>query len=282
MPYNSRGVILMKVHDFTGHKIGMLTVIERAGTTKHGNALWKCVCDCGNETFVPGGALNSQRIKSCGCLRKNDLTNRRYGKVLVVERLEADEHGDTLYRCKCDCGNEFFARQSNLVRGHSLSCGKIGCKKTNKTHGLRSTELYKKYYDIRTRCNNKNNASYGGRGIKLCEEWSGENGFLRFAEWSFANGYKEGLSLDRIDVNGNYEPSNCRWVTWEIQAKNKRPLPQNTTGVAGVYHKDGKYAANISVNGKRYHLGTFTTIEEAAMARRKAEEQYWGWTLNSD
>lgn len=269
----------MRQNDLTGKKFGKLLVVGKAGVNKYRNCTWNCLCECGNETVVSGGNLIRGNTTSCGCNKINDLVGKRYGKILVVERLNATTHGDTLYRCKCDCGNEVIARQSNLVKRHNLSCGEYGCKKTNKTHGMRNSDLYKKYYDIHTRCNRKDNYLYGGRGISVCAEWSGECGFENFMKWSTENGYKEGLSLDRIDVDGDYCPENCRWVTWDIQAKNKRPLPNNTTGVSGVYPKDGKYAASISVNGKRFHLGTFKTIEETTKARREAEQKYWGWTL---
>lgn len=268
----------MPMKDLTGHRFGRLTAIKPQGKNKFNNYLWLCRCDCGNEITVLSGNLLKGNTKSCGCIQKNDLTGKRYGKLFVVERLEADEHGDTAYLCKCDCGNEIIVRQSNLVRGHHTSCGIYGCKKTNKIHGMRQSDLYHKYYDIHTRCGRKDNPLYGGRGISVCEEWSGPNGFVAFMEWSMAHGYKEGLSLDRIDVNGDYCPENCRWTTLEMQAQNKRLLPSNKTGVAGVYLKAGKYAAQISVHGQRLHLGTFETIPEAAKARRDAELKYWGWT----
>ena len=267
-----------RMKDLTGKRFGKLTAIEPNGKNKYGNYLWLCRCDCGNEIIALSGNLLKGNTKSCGCTQENDLTGNRYGKLLVVKRMSAAKHGDTVYICKCDCGNEITARQSNLVKGHHTSCGKLGCKKTNLTHGMRQTDIYKKYYDIHTRCNDKNNPLYGGRGISVCEKWSGPSGFLSFMEWSMANGYEEGLSLDRINVNGDYCPENCRWTDMETQARNKRLLPSNKTGYAGVYIKNGKYAAQISVDKKHMHLGTFQTIEEAAKARRDAELKYWGWT----
>lgn len=272
----------MPIKDLTGRTFGRLSVIEKAGKNKYGNILWRCKCECGNVVVVPSANLIRGNTKSCGCLRINDLTGKRYGKLLVSKRLHTNEHGETWYLCTCDCGNEVKVSQSNLVKGHSYSCGKYGCKKTNRTHGMRFSDLYKKYYDIHTRCGDKDNLLYGGRGIAVCQEWSGENGFVNFMEWSRINGYKEGLSLDRIDVDGDYCPSNCRWVSMEVQAQNKRLLPSNTTGVSGVYPKDGRYAAQISVKNKRIYLGTFKTIQEAKTARKDAEIKYWGWTKIKD
>lgn len=267
-----------RMKDLTGQKFVRLTAIEPVGKDKNGSFLWRCRCDCGKEIVALSGNLVRGNTKSCGCIQANDLTGKRYGKLLVVDRLGTNSHGDAIYRCKCDCGSIKKVRQSNLVKGHAMSCGKYGCKKTNKTHGMRETYLYKKYYDIHTRCDKKDNPLYGGRGISVCDEWSGQNGFIAFMEWSVSHGYKEGLSLDRIDNDGDYCPENCRWTTMEVQAQNKRLLQSNKTGVAGVYLKDGKYAAQIGVHGRKVYLGTFGTIAEAAKARREAELKYWGWT----
>lgn len=267
-----------RMKDLTGQRFCRLIAIEPCGKSKHGSYFWKCKCDCGKEIVALSGNLVRGNTKSCGCLQGNDLTGKRYGKLLVVERLGTNGHGDALYFCQCDCGNTNIVIQSNLIKNHALSCGKYGCKKTNRTHGMRQSDLYHKYYDIHTRCDRKDNPLYGGRGISVCKEWSGENGFLHFMEWSMENGYKEGLSLDRIDVNGNYCPENCRWVTWEIQAQNQRVARNNKTGISGVYIKNGKYAAQISVHGKRLYLGTFETIAEATKSRREAELKHWGWT----
>lgn len=270
-------VIAVPMKDLTGQRFGKLVAIKPDGKNKYNNITWLCRCDCGEQISVPGGNLTRGNTKSCGCLKVNDLTGKRYGKLQVVERLETI-NGETWYLCQCDCGNQHKASQSNLIKGHVLSCGVYGCKKTTRTHGMRQTDIYKKYYDIHTRCNRKDNPLYGGRGISVCEEWSGPNGFIAFVEWSMSHGYKEGLSLDRIDVNGDYCPENCRWTDMETQARNKRLLPSNKTGYAGVYLKDGKYAAQIRVDGKHLHLGSFATIEEAAKVRRDAELKYWGWT----
>lgn len=141
----------------------------------------------------------------------------------------------------------------------------------------KNKRLYKIWQGIRQRCNNPNDkdyGSYGGRGIKVCDEW--DNSAERFIVWALENGYKDNLSIDRIDVNSGYSPENCRWATWTQQARNKRMEKTNTTGVVGVHMDRGKYRAIIYVNNKRVDLGRHNTLEEAKEARRQGEIKYWG------
>lgn len=171
---------------------------------------------------------------------KVDLTGKRFGRLVVLEQAEyhIDKKGRKIrmWKCKCDCGNETIVRHGGLQRGTTTSCGcfhKEIVGSLNRTHGLSANcgRLYPLWKSIKYRCYNKNSKSYsqyGGRGIAMCDEW--KNDFLAFHDWAIANGYKEEktdkglniLTIDRIDVNGNYEPSNCRFVTNDVQAKNKR------------------------------------------------------------
>lgn len=140
-------------------------------------------------------------------------------------------------------------------------------------------QIYKAWQSIRQRCDNPNDKSYsnyGGRGISVCEEWEGSPD--AFIEWALANGFQPGLSIDRINVNGDYCPENCRWATATKQARNRRIERANKTGVNGVHMDRGKYRALIYVNNKRVDLGRHNTLEEAAEARRKGEEKYWAVT----
>ena len=136
-----------------------------------------------------------------------------------------------MWKCKCDCGNEKIVRGSDLTTRKTSSCGCYRKEKTSVTHtihGGKNSRLYAVWCDIKQRCNNSNNPIYkyyGERGIKLCEEWT--NDFNVFREWAIKNGYDENAkrgkcTIDRIDVNGNYEPSNCRWVSMAEQNLNKR------------------------------------------------------------
>ena len=154
-----------------------------------------------------------------------DLRGQRFGMWTVLKLFEKKKEG-TYWTCQCDCGNVSNVHGGNLVAGRSKNCG---CQKGKQValrcakHNGSRTRLYSIYNGIKARCFNKNNPAfyrYGGRGITMCEEW--RNSFDSFKKWSYDNGYDEKLSIDRIDVDGNYEPNNCRWATPKEQGNNTR------------------------------------------------------------
>lgn len=170
-----------------------------------------------------------------------DLTGKRFNRLLVLRRTEnyVDKRGviTAQWVCLCDCGKEKVLRTGDLTTGHYQSCGCLNRERllqSHTKHGLGKTRIYHIYLGMMDRCYDEKNCSsykyYGGRGITVCDEWHGGEGAKRFKEWAIKNGYKDGLTLDRIDCNGNYTPDNCRWVTYKTQNNNKRDNHYITIG----------------------------------------------------
>lgn len=222
MPFK-KGQKAHNFNDLTGLKFNMLTVESFYGI-KNQQSYWICKCDCGNEKILPNSSL--KRTKSCGCAMKmhySDLSGFENSDIAVLSF--AERRNNRIYwNCKCKhCGNIIQKEGGNIKKGLA-TCKCIHMKRIGKSNSkpFRDSELYSIWNGMKTRCYNQNEKSYkyyGGRGIIICEEW--KNDFMKFYEWALNNGYKTGLSIERKNVNGNYEPCNCIWMTMKEQAKNK-------------------------------------------------------------
>lgn len=158
--------------------------------------------------------------------------------------------------------------------------GRTGGLNSTTKHGLKHTPEWLAWKNMRQRCLNKNHSQYGdygGRGIIICDRWD-----------SFVNFYTDmgvkpsrSHSIDRIDNDGDYEPSNCRWTTKTVQVINRRPAKNNSSGIVGVsfYKSKAKWQAAIKVDGTSMHLGYFEDVDDAKNARKNAEQRYFAPVL---
>lgn len=167
-----------------------------------------------------------------------DITGQKFNRWTVIKRVDTHPRR-TFWLCKCDCGTERPVEGKHVRYGTSKSCGCL-CLEINSRrlkgnthgniHGLHLHPLYAIRRSLISRCECKNNKfykNYGGRGIRVCQNW--RNSMLEFYQWAIENGWKKGLSIDRIDTDGNYEPENCRWIT--IGENSRRPKSKRSNSI---------------------------------------------------
>lgn len=211
--------------DITNQRFGKLLVIRPC--PEMGSPLkWECECDCGNHIFTTGQKLRFGVTKSCGCYKSEctrkrnikDLTGQRFGKLVVLEKSHIENHR-VYWLCQCDCGNTTIVSSLDLTNGNTKSCK---CKR-NTLNGESRSNLYHRWMQMHMRCreNDPSHKHYYDRGIHVCNEWNGHDGFLNFKKWALSNGYKKELTIDRIDNDKGYSPDNCRWVSMYTQNNNR-------------------------------------------------------------
>lgn len=209
-------------------------------------------------------------MKGDGVVKKPmDLKGQRFGRLVVIRQdkpiIYPNKRKITKWLCKCDCGNQIVTRADSLRNGRTKSCGCLHHEtllKNIKKHGMAGSRIYITWQNMKDRCFNEKCSGYkdyGGRGISVCPEW--KDSFENFYEWALLNGYTDSLTIDRIDVNRNYEPQNCRWTTREAQNRNKRNNHYLTYN--GITKTISEWAADIGMDYDTLH----------------ARIKYYGWTV---
>jgi len=207
---------------------------------------------------------------------------RKYGMMTVLS-LGGRNGVKIQVVCRCDCGNIKTVNLTDLKYGHTKSCGcywNLQHANSITTHGMSRTRLYHIWGSMIYRCNNPNSKdykNYGLRGIAVCNEW--KHDYTLFHDWAINNGYSDHLSIDRINVDGDYTPDNCRWATNAMQMRNRRIDKRNTSGHTGVTFENNRWRARIKIDGKYMNLASTKNKQEAIDAKIRAERLYWGVSL---
>lgn len=266
--------------DLCGNRYGKL-IVQKEVERRNGYRHWLCRCECGSTIEVYHGNLTNGHTNSCGCISIGrpilDLTGKKFNFLTVTNLSDRKTpNGKPLWDCLCDCGKTTTVDGGSIKNGNTKSCGCYRSSRMieqNTKHGMVNTPEWMSWSAMLSRCYNENSIgykNYGGRGIIVCDRWkdSFENFYIDMGIRPSAD-----YTLDRKDVNGNYEPNNCRWLDRLSQTRNTRFQANPMNGIRKT--ASGKFRVAIGVDNSHIELGIFLTIEEAQEARRNAEIKYW-------
>lgn len=271
------------IKDFTGHKYGFIEVLRKVSGSTASDTLWEARCACGTTFEVKHKVLTSNKKKTCGCAIKTTKFSpgNKYGRLTIVregKRLLTKNRNIRILLCRCDCGNRTLVpvRDYNLTSGNTTSCGCYGME-SRVTHGKSDSRTYRIWEGMKRRCRPdlaEDFPYHAGKGITYDPRWEIFENFL-----DDMGEAPEGLTLDRINPNGNYQKDNCRWADNSLQGYNKGFDPNNTSGKTGVsfYTNQKKWSAEIHVKGEHIRLGMFDDFNDAVKARKDAEMKYYGF-----
>jgi hypothetical protein len=214
-------LFIKDIMDIIGNKFGKWTVLSFIGRDAKSNKIYKCICDCGTEkeqrksTLVDGESTQCKTCRMSDFNKVEDLVGKKFGLWTVIGKEKNNSRNEWFYQCICECGTQKAIAGSTLKNGRANKCPHCRVK----THGMSYTSTFKIWSGILRRCTNSNFKAYkyyGGRGITICDRW------LKFEHFLEDMGTRpNGLQIDRINNDGNYEPGNCRWVTPAVNHSNR-------------------------------------------------------------
>ena len=265
----------MNFEDFKEKRYGKLTIIDKFGREFTNTSQIIALCDCGNTVTLRICDVIAGIYSSCGCdrlppenKRIDDISNQKFGKLTSIKPIGVNNDRRVVWQCKCDCGLYCAVSVKELKRGRVKSCGCLTrdiLMKRNARHGHADTRLYSIWYDMRRRCYDPRRSSYGrygGVGIKVCDEWRKD--FDAFYNWAVTHGYREDLTIDRIDSKGSYCPENCRWSDIFEQSNNRsiniRMLYNNETHTLAEWCR--MYGVDYRTIYGRFHKHPNTSLEK--------------------
>ncbi len=252
-----------------GFRVGMLEVTEPTSGRKNGYTVWRCRCDCGNERMLDTRTLQRGTVRDCGCVTRvppgaNDLTGKRFGKLVAIAPTEERLYDGIVWRCLCDCDKVAYVSSRQLLSGYTKSCGCLGHPPLKDFVGKRFGKLAVVAYEEkragmhrwRCLCDCGNETVVGQTLL--------QTGKTKSCGCVQAQIYRENLKL----IDGTSVTA--------LESVRKRRIRTNTSGHTGVYQdkKSGKWIAQITFKNKKYHLGSFDDINDAIRARQRGEEMH--------